>query len=54
MPKVLVLYVFHIVNDRVKHFIEKCMFQDNSIHFILISNGNNNFYCRYGELYISL
>ena len=45
MPKVLVLYVFHIFNDRVKHFIEKCMFQDNSIHFILISNGNNNFYC---------
>ena len=42
--KVLVLYVFHVVNNRVKHFIEKCMFEDSAIHFILISNGNNNFY----------
>ena len=46
MVKTLVLYVFHIVNNRVLHFIENCMFQANDVHFILISNNvNNKFYC---------
>lgn len=38
--KLLVLYVFHIYNDRVKHFIENCIFEDNNIDFIIISNNN--------------
>jgi len=36
--KTLVLYVFHIYNDRVKHFIEKCTFEDDNTDFILICN----------------
>jgi hypothetical protein len=39
--KTLVLYVFHIYNDRVKNFIEKCIFEDNNTDFILICNNKN-------------
>lgn len=42
IPKLLVLYVFHIYNDRVKHFIENCIFKDENIDFIIISNDKNN------------
>jgi len=42
MTKLLVLYVFHIYNDRVKHFIEKCIFKDENVDFIIISNNKNN------------
>ena len=42
MNKLLVLYVFHIYNDRVKHFIEKCIFYDENIDFIIISNNKKN------------
>ena len=42
MTKVLVLYVFHIYNDRVKHFIDNCIFSDSNVDFIVISNGKNN------------
>lgn len=38
MQKLLVLYVFHIYNDRVKHFIENCFFYDEHVDFIIISN----------------
>ena len=38
MEKLLVLYVFHVYNNRVKHFIENCIFKDENIDFILISN----------------
>lgn len=38
MEKLLVLYVFHIYNNRVKNFIENCIFKDENIDFILISN----------------
>lgn len=38
MNKLLVLYVFHIYNDRVKHFIEHCIFYDQHVDFIIISN----------------
>ncbi len=41
MSKLLVLYVFHIYNNRVKHFINKCIFKDDNIDFIIISNNNN-------------
>lgn len=41
--KVLVLYVFHEYNDRVKHFIEHCIFYDATIDFIIISNNKNTF-----------
>jgi hypothetical protein len=42
MCKVLVLYVFHIYNNRVKNFIKKCIFNDENTDFILISNNKNN------------
>ena len=41
MDKLLVLYVFHIYNNRVKHFIEKCIFKDENVDFIIISNNKN-------------
>jgi hypothetical protein len=40
--KLLVLYVFHDYNDRVKHFIENCIFYDENVDFIIISNDKNN------------
>jgi len=42
MGKLLVLYVFHIYNHRVKHFIENCIFEDENVDFIIISNNKNN------------
>jgi len=42
MNKVLVLYVFHIYNDRVKHFIKNGIFSDENVDFIIISNDKNN------------
>lgn len=38
MTKVLVLYVFHIYNERVKAFISDSLFYDENIDFIIISN----------------
>jgi hypothetical protein len=38
MPKTLVLFVFHIYNYRVKHFIDHCIFKDDNIDFVVISN----------------
>jgi hypothetical protein len=38
--KTLVLYIFHIVNERVHHFIKNAVFFDESIDFIFISNDN--------------
>ena len=40
--KVLVLYVFHIFNERVKHFFDNCIFYDENIDFIIISNNKLN------------
>ena len=42
MTKLLVLYVFHIYNDRVNHFIKNCIFNDENVDFILISNNKNS------------
>lgn len=36
--KTLVLYVFHILNDRVRYFINKAVFKDDSVDFLFISN----------------
>jgi hypothetical protein len=44
MSKVLVLYVFHIYNDRVKSFIKNCIFNDTNVDFIIISNDKNNIF----------
>jgi len=41
MKKLLVLYVFHVYNDRVKHFIETCTFYDEQVDFVIISNDKN-------------
>jgi len=42
MTKTLVLYVFHIFNKRVQHFLSNCIFNDTDIDFIIISNDKNN------------
>jgi len=42
MNKVLVLYVFHIYNNRVEHFIKNAIFNDENVDFIIISNDRNN------------
>jgi hypothetical protein len=42
MTKLLVLYVFHIYNDRVKHFINNCIFNDENVDFMIISNDKTN------------
>jgi len=42
MNKLLVLYVFHIYNDRVVNFIKNCIFFDENVDFIVISNDKNN------------
>jgi hypothetical protein len=39
--KLVVLYVFHIFNKRVKYFIENAIFEDENIDFIIISNDKN-------------
>ena len=41
MSKTLVLFVFHIFNDRCKNFIDRCIFQDPNVDFIIISNDKN-------------
>jgi len=38
--KVLVLYVFHEINNRVLTFFDKCIFKDDNVDFLVISNGN--------------
>ena len=42
--RTLVLYVFHIYNDRVKQFINNCIFYDENVDFIIISNDKNNIF----------
>jgi hypothetical protein len=41
--KILVLFVYHIYNNRVKNFIKKCIFNDDNIDFIIISNTKNQY-----------
>ena len=41
MTKLLILYVFHIYNDRVEQFIKNCIFDDENVDFIIISNNKN-------------
>lgn len=38
MSKLLVLYVFHKYNKRVEHFFKHCIFYDENVDFIVISN----------------
>ena len=42
MSKILVLYVFHEYNQRVKLFFERCIFKDDNIDFMVISNNSEN------------
>lgn len=39
MPKTLVLFVYHEYNKRVQHFVEKSIFCDSNVDFVLICNG---------------
>lgn len=45
MAKILVLFVFHIYCDRVRRFIEKCIFQDENVDFVIVRNGHEDFEC---------
>lgn len=38
MSKLLVLFVYHIYNKRVQHFIKNCIFEDPTTDFVVISN----------------
>jgi len=40
--KTLVLYVFHSMNERVQYFLDNCIFQDENVDFIIISNDKTN------------
>lgn len=40
---ILVLYVFHQYNERVKYFIEHALFEDKDVDFIFIYNGSNTY-----------
>jgi hypothetical protein len=40
--KTLVLFVFHEINSRVHNFFDNCIFQDDTIDFIVISNDKSN------------
>ena len=42
MTKILVLYVFHIYNEIVEHFLKNCIFDDKYVDFIIISNNKDN------------
>lgn len=42
MKKTLVLYIFHIYNERVKNFFENSIFYDENLDFLVISNDRNN------------
>lgn len=41
MGKTLVLYVFHLLNNRVTHFINNCIFYDEGVDFVVICNDRN-------------
>ena len=41
MSKLLVLYVFHIYNDRVAYFIKNAIFKDENVDFLLICNSTS-------------
>ena len=38
--RTIVIYVFHVVNDNVKYFIEHGLFESKTIDFIIVCNGN--------------
>ena len=42
--KTLVLFVFHEYNLRVNRFINKCIFYDENVDFVMISNNKNIFF----------
>jgi hypothetical protein len=42
MGKTLVLFVFHVINERVTNFINNSIFYDDNVDFIIISNNKNN------------
>ena len=42
MTKLLVLYVFHTYNNRVKHFLNYCIYNDPFVDFIVMSNNKDN------------
>jgi hypothetical protein len=41
MSKTLVLFVYHIYNKRVKHFLQKSIFYDPNVDFVVISNNGH-------------
>lgn len=41
MTKTAVLYVFHEINDRVKHFVRSCTFESPDVDFYIIANSLN-------------
>jgi len=44
MSKLLVLFVFHIYNERVESFIKNCIFKDDNIDFVIVCNNKKIVY----------
>jgi len=42
MEKILVLYVYHEINERVEYFIRNAIFEDKNVDFLIISNNKKN------------
>ncbi len=40
--KVLALYIFHQYQERVKHFIDHAIFEDEKVYFLMICNSNTS------------
>ena len=41
MKKILILYVFHIYNQRVNYFINNAIIEDDNVDYIIIANDKN-------------
>lgn len=44
MSKTLVIYIYHIFNDRVKYFIENALFKNDQVDFVIVQNDVNSSY----------
>lgn len=48
--KILVLYTYHIFNERVKHFIQNCIFHDDNVDFIIIISKTTETYIENNDI----
>jgi len=51
MSKTLVLYVFHVINNRVHHFINNCIFDDKNVGYNISKGGDEGNRSQHGSFY---